>query len=57
LLNFLENRSPSIEFYPMAKDDPKRRCPNFSKLETLVGWKPNVSFEEGLKKTATWFSK
>jgi UDP-glucuronate decarboxylase len=46
-----------IEFYPMPKDDPKRRCPNIGKLETLVGWKPDVSFEEGLKKTVTWFSK
>ena len=46
-----------IEFHPMPKDDPKRRCPNIGKLETLVGWKPNVSFEEGLKKTVTWFSK
>ncbi len=46
-----------MEFCPLPKDDPKRRCPNIGKLESLVGWKPNVSFEEGLKKTVTWFSK
>ena len=47
----------SIEFHPLPKDDPKRRCPDTSKLEKLVGWKPNVSFEEGLKRTAPWFSQ
>ncbi len=45
-----------IEFSTLPKDDPKRRCPNTKKLETLVSWKPNVSFEEGLKRTITWFA-
>jgi nucleoside-diphosphate-sugar epimerase len=45
----------AIEFYPLPKDDPKRRCPNTTKLEKIVGWKPNVTFEEGLKRTITWF--
>ena len=46
-----------IEFYPLPKDDPKRRRPNISKLEALTGWKPSVSFKEGLKKTFLWFTK
>ena len=46
-----------IEFHPLPKDDPKRRCPDTTKLERLVGWKPTVSFEEGLKRTVTWFSQ
>ena len=46
-----------IEFYPLPKDDPKRRCPDTNKLEKLVGWKPNITFEEGLKRTITWFSQ
>ncbi len=46
-----------IEFNPLPKDDPKRRCPNTEKLEQLVGWKPNVNFEEGLIRTLLWFSK
>jgi UDP-glucuronate decarboxylase len=45
----------AIEFHPLPKDDPKRRCPNTNKLEKLVGWKPNVSFEEGLERTIKWF--
>ncbi|TFH22894.1 SDR family oxidoreductase [Candidatus Bathyarchaeota archaeon] len=47
----------NIEFHPLPKDDPKRRCPDTNKLERLVGWIPNVSFEEGLKRTISWFSQ
>jgi UDP-glucuronate decarboxylase len=47
---------PSLAFHPLPKDDPKRRCPDTSKLEDLVGWKPQVEFEKGLKRTIKWFS-
>jgi UDP-glucuronate decarboxylase len=46
----------SLTFNPLPKDDPKRRCPDTSKLEALVGWKPQVKFEDGLRRTITWFS-
>jgi UDP-glucuronate decarboxylase len=46
-----------LTFHPLPKDDPKRRCPDTSKLETLVGWTPQVIFDDGLKRTITWFSK
>jgi UDP-glucuronate decarboxylase len=46
-----------IEFYPLPKDDPKRRCPDTSKLQSLVGWKLNVPFEEGVERTINWFSQ
>jgi UDP-glucuronate decarboxylase len=45
-----------LTFHPLPKDDPKRRCPDTTKLEKLVKWKPKVKFEDGLKKTITWFS-
>jgi UDP-glucuronate decarboxylase len=47
-------RSP-VTFHPLPKDDPKRRCPDTSKLEKLTGWKPQVRFEDGLKRTIMWF--
>jgi len=47
----------TIEFYALPKDDPKRRCPDTSKLEKLVGWKPNVCFDEGLRRMVAWFSQ
>jgi nucleoside-diphosphate-sugar epimerase len=48
-------KSP-LTFHPLPKDDPKRRCPDTSKIEKIVMWKPSVSFEEGLKRTISWFS-
>jgi len=42
-----------ITFLPPASDDPKRRCPNTSRIEK-IGWKPLVSLEEGLEKTIEW---
>jgi UDP-glucuronate decarboxylase len=47
----------AIDFHPLPKDDPKRRCPNIDKLEKLVQYKPTVNFEEGLKKTIAWFKQ
>lgn len=47
----------TIEFYPLPNDDPKRRCPDTNKLEKLVSWKPNVTFDDGLKRTITWFAQ
>ncbi|HUK84231.1 MAG TPA: UDP-glucuronic acid decarboxylase family protein [Candidatus Acidoferrum sp.] len=51
----ITNSDSPIEFRPLPKDDPKRRCPETTKLEKLVKWKPNVTFEEGLERTINWF--
>ena len=51
------NCESNIEFYSLPKDDPRRRCPDISKLEGLVGWVPGVDLEEGLKRTILWFSR
>jgi len=50
-----KSKSP-VTFHPLPKDDPKRRSPDTSKLEALEGWKPQVRFEDGLRRTITWFS-
>jgi UDP-glucuronate decarboxylase len=47
----------SLVFCPLPKDDPKRRCPDTNKIEGLLGWKPAVSLEEGLKRAIEWFSR
>jgi UDP-glucuronate decarboxylase len=48
-------KSP-VTFHPLPKDDPKRRCPDTSKLEKMVLWETSVSFDEGLKRMIMWFS-
>ncbi|MEF3307199.1 NAD-dependent epimerase/dehydratase family protein [Paenibacillus sp. GYB003] len=44
--------SPSgIRFLPLPEDDPKVRRPVIAKAEALLGWKPEISLEEGLRRT------
>ena len=44
-----------IEFQPLPQDDPKQRCPNISKAQSVLGWQPNVGLEEGLRHTIEYF--
>lgn len=52
----VKNKS-EITFHPLPTDDPKRRCPDTKKLESLTGFRSLVDFESGLKRTIQWFSK
>ncbi|MCB9799355.1 MAG: NAD-dependent epimerase/dehydratase family protein [Candidatus Omnitrophica bacterium] len=38
-----------------ASSDPKRRCPDISKLKKLTGYKPRYSLQEGISRTIQWF--
>ncbi len=38
-----------------ATSDPKRRCPDISKLIARTGFKPRYSLAEGLTRTIRWF--
>ena len=44
-----------IEHVPGRADDPKQRCPDLSRALELLGWKPEVPMEEGLRRTIAWF--
>ncbi len=44
-----------INFEPARTDDPTRRKPDITKVQTRLGWKPQVMLEEGLNKTIEWF--
>lgn len=45
-----------ITYVELPEDDPKRRCPDISKATRVLGWKPQVALEEGLKKSYDFFS-
>lgn len=44
-----------ITFKPLPHDDPKMRRPDITKLRKLGPFEPEVSFKEGIKKTAEFF--
>ena len=49
----LVNIEPPHAVY--ASSDPKRRCPNISKLQKITGFRPKYDLKKGLKRTIQWF--
>ncbi|MBU4133961.1 SDR family oxidoreductase [bacterium] len=47
--------SSEIVFGELPADDPKVRCPDISRAEKILGWRPKVSLEEGLRSTVEYF--
>ncbi len=44
-----------IIFKQLPQDDPKKRCPDITKAQKLLSWKPKVSLQDGLKATIDYF--
>ncbi|RJQ36811.1 NAD-dependent epimerase/dehydratase family protein [Candidatus Parcubacteria bacterium] len=40
---------------PAPAGSVKRRLPDITKLERLAGWRPEIPFEEGLRRTYEWY--
>ncbi len=40
---------------PLPQDDPTRRKPNIQYAQNVLHWNPNISLEEGLKRTIEYF--
>ena len=51
----LAGSSSEKNYKDRPPDDPARRQPDISKAKRLLRWEPNVSLEEGLKKTIEYF--
>jgi UDP-glucuronate decarboxylase len=49
------NSSNNIIFKPLPEADPKKRRPDISLADNMLGWKPKVPLEEGLLKTIQYF--
>ncbi|MCM8778391.1 MAG: SDR family oxidoreductase [Candidatus Omnitrophica bacterium] len=54
IIQITESKS-KIEFKPLPQDDPKKRMPDISLAKKILNWEPKVKFEEGLKRTISWF--
>jgi dTDP-glucose 4,6-dehydratase len=44
-----------IDYRPLPADDPKVRQPDITLARKLLGWEPQVPFEEGISRTIEYF--
>jgi dTDP-glucose 4,6-dehydratase len=52
----LTGSASPVEFVPRPQDDPMTRCPDISRARRLLGFEPQVGWEEGLRQTIGWFA-
>lgn len=45
----------SIVYTPLPQDDPKLRCPDISKAQSMLKWSPQIDIHTGLTETITEF--
>ena len=44
-----------ITYGPLPADDPMQRCPDIRLATEILGWKPTVVLDDGLRSTITYF--
>lgn len=49
------NSASRITYLPLPDGDPKVRRPDITRAETLLGWHPVISIEDGIIEMARWF--
>lgn len=51
----LTGSASKLSFQSLPLDDPKQRCPDITRANTLLGWSPTVNLETGLIRTIAYF--
>jgi dTDP-glucose 4,6-dehydratase len=49
------NGKSQVIHNPLPEDDPKRRKPDITRAQTLLGWNPTIDRASGLKITLEYF--
>jgi dTDP-glucose 4,6-dehydratase len=55
LVRRLVGSDSPVEHQPLPVDDPKRRRPDISTAERVLGWRPRMNLEDGLRRTIEWW--
>lgn len=56
-INALTGNTAPLRFLPLPENDPKQRRPDTTKAQRVLGWKPEVDLETGLKLSLDYFKK
>lgn len=57
LMERLMNQKASVEYYPFHKADMHTNQAEVTKAKDILGWKPQVSLEEGITKMIAWYDQ
>ena len=52
----LTGSTADIVHRPLPVDDPRRRRPDITRAQAVLGWTPRVALDEGLARTCAWFA-
>jgi UDP-glucuronate decarboxylase len=55
-IKILTNSKSNVVFKELPQDDPMQRCPDISKITSILQWTPQVSFEAGMKLTIEYYT-
>jgi dTDP-glucose 4,6-dehydratase len=56
-INRFTNNPAGVVHKPLPQDDPTRRRPDITRARERLGWEPQVSFEDGLRRTVDYFAE
>ena len=55
IIALVEGTKSTVVYHDLPEDDPKRRRPDITRAQTLLGWNPTVDRSVGLRKTLEYF--
>ncbi|MGO8903467.1 MAG: GDP-mannose 4,6-dehydratase, partial [Isosphaeraceae bacterium] len=55
IIALVEGTKSKIVYHDLPEDDPKRRRPDITKAQTLLGWNPTVDRSVGFRRTLEYF--
>jgi dTDP-glucose 4,6-dehydratase len=55
IIAMVPGTASTIDYRPLPQDDPRRRKPDITRAQTLLGWEPRVERSVGFRKTLDYF--